>query len=195
MMYNNTMDSGYYFYTPINIINKMRSLWEEHSFWTREYIISAVDELKDIQPVTNRLLRNPADFGNALEPFYGQGAREFEKLLREHLLIAAQLVEDAKKGDTAAAEKTRAEWYQNADQISALLASLNPYWSYNEWKNLYNTHLRMVEDEAINRISGQYANEITVFDNLENQAREMADVMSRGIINQYKLYDNMMTYY
>jgi len=185
---------GYYFLTPINIINKMRSLWEEHSFWTREFIISAVDDLKDLQPVTDRLLRNPNDFGDVLEPFYGQGAREFERLLRDHLLIAAKLVTDAKKGDTQAANADRVQWYQNADQLAALLANLNPYWSYNEWRDMLHMHLSMVEDEATRRLMGQYVNEIMVFDNLEEQAREMADAMSKGIIDQFKLYENRMRF-
>lgn len=194
MMSNSTMNRGYYFFTPININNKTRSLWEEHSFWTREYIISAVEELKDLQPVTDRLLRNPTDFGDFFEPFYGRGAREFERLLRNHLLLAAQLVADAKKGDTQAAEKTREQWYQNADELSALLASLNPYWSYDEWRDMYHMHLRLVEDEATKRLKGQYAEGIMTFDNAEEQARVMADVMSSGIINQFNLCQNMMTY-
>lgn len=189
------MNRGYYFFSPINANNKLRSLWEEHSFWTREYIISAVEGLKDLQPVTDRLLRNPTDFGDFFEPFYGQGAREFERLLRDHLLLAAKLVTEAKAGDTQAADKTRREWYQNADQIAALLASLNPYWTFNEWQDLLYMHLRMVEDEATKRLMGQYADEIMVFDTLEEQAREMADVMSRGIIRQFRLYENRMTIY
>lgn len=37
------------------------------------------------------ILRNPADFARALEPFYGrQIAAEFERLLTEHLVIAAE---------------------------------------------------------------------------------------------------------
>lgn len=186
-MYMGPMNRGYNYFTPLNINNKMRSLWEEHSFWTREYIISAVDNLKDLQPVTDRLLRNPTDFGDVLEPFYGQGAREFERLLRGHLLLAAQLVENAKKGDTNAMEKTRAEWFQNADQIAALLAGLNPYWSFNEWRDMLHTHLRLVEDEAAKRLMGQYVEGIRVFDNTEAQARQMADLMTRGLIKQFKL--------
>jgi len=187
MMNNRTMNGDNYFFSPINIINRMRSLWEEHAFWSREFIVSAVDGLKDLQPVTNRLLRNPTDFGDFLEPFYGQGAREFEKLLREHLLLAGKLVTDAKKGDTKAADADRVQWYQNADQIAALLASLNPYWSFDEWRDMLHMHLRMIEDEATNRLKGQYGNEIMVFDSLEEQARDMADVMSMGIINQFQL--------
>lgn len=186
-MNNGMMFRDYFFYTPINIMNRMRELWEEHSFWTREYIVSAVDELNDLQPVTDRLLRNPTDFGDALEPFYGRGAREFERLLRDHLLLAAQLVADAKKGDTQAAERTRTLWYQNADRIAALLANLNPYWSYDLWRDMLFMHLGLVEDEATKRLMGQYAEGIMVFDNAEKQARQMADLLSRGIIRQFRL--------
>jgi hypothetical protein len=96
-------------------------------------------------------------------------------------------VADAKRGDTQAAERTRALWYQNADEISALLASLNPYWSFDEWRNMFHIHLRLVEDEATKRLMGQYTEEIMVFDNAEEQARQMADIMSQGIIRQFRM--------
>jgi hypothetical protein len=96
-------------------------------------------------------------------------------------------VADAKKGDTQEAEKTRALWYQNADRIAALLANLNPYWSYDQWRDMLFMHLRLVEDEATKRLMGQYAEGIMVFDNAEKQARQMADLMSQGIIRQFRL--------
>jgi len=45
----------------INLINLFRELWEEHIFWTRNFIISAIAGLDDLEYVTNRLLRNPTD--------------------------------------------------------------------------------------------------------------------------------------
>jgi hypothetical protein len=48
-------------------------------------------------------------------------------------------------------------------------------------------HLRLVEDEATKRLMGQYAEGIMVFDNAEKQARQMADLMSQGIIRQFRL--------
>lgn len=184
MMNNNR---GYYIFSPMNIINTFRKLWEQHSIWTRSFIISAAHDLPDIQYVTERLLRNPSDFASALEPFYGDESLEFERLLRDHLLIAADLVNAAKNGDTNAANAARRRWYMNADQIAQFLAQINPYWSYEEWMDMLNMHLRLVEQEATLRLQGQYEQDVALYDTLEEQALEMADVMSSGIISQFRL--------
>jgi len=183
----NNNNRGYNFFTPINIINTFRKLWEQHGLWTRSFIISAAEDLPDLQPVTNRLLRNPSDFAQVLKLFYGERSEEFEKLLREHLLIAAKLVNDAKKGDTNAVNMDRRNWYTNADQIAYFLGSINPYWSVQEWKDMMRLHLKLVEEEATKRLSGEYEADIALYDTIEEQALKMADMMSYGIINQFGL--------
>lgn len=184
---NNNINRGYYFFTPLNIIKLFRNLWEQHGLWTRSFIISTAANLPDLQFVTDRLLRNPSDFAAALQPFYMEQSKEFERLLREHLLIAAKLVDHAKKGDTQAADIDRKNWYANADQIAYFLSSINPYWSYEEWDDMMRTHLKLVEDEAVKRLKGQYAQDVALYDTIEKQALEMADMMSYGIISQFKL--------
>ncbi|CAM5420271.1 Acetylglutamate kinase OS=Lysinibacillus sphaericus OX=1421 GN=LS41612_06830 PE=4 SV=1 [Lysinibacillus sphaericus] len=63
-------------------------------------IISIVFNLPDLPFVQARLLRNATDLGNCLRPFYGdQIADRYAELIKEHLLIAAQLVTAANKGD------------------------------------------------------------------------------------------------
>ena len=187
-----SMNRGYYFFTPMNISNMMRHLWEQHSFWTRSFIISAAHDLPDLQVVTERLLRNPTDFAMVLQPFYGDDAMEFERLLKDHLVIAARLVDEAKKGNTEAADATRVEWYKNGDNIAYFLSSINQYWSFEEWRDMFRMHLNLVEQEAILRLTGKYAEDVGLFDTIEQQALSMADIMSDGIISQFRLYENRM---
>lgn len=189
------MNRGYYFFTPINIINTMRKLWEQHGLWTRSFIVSKAMDLPDLQYVTDRLLRNPTDFANVLNPFYGkENSKKFEQLLRDHLLIAAELVENAKKGDTVAANKSRENWYRNADEIAYFFSSINPHWSYPEWRDMMFHHLRLVEEEAALRLNKKYQEDIALYDTIEEQALQMADMMSRGIISQFSLFENRMTF-
>ena len=50
--------------------------------------------------MTDRLLRNQADIGNAIKPFYGDAAGDaLHGLLREHILGAAALLNAAKAGE------------------------------------------------------------------------------------------------
>lgn len=171
----------------ITLMNTFRKLWEQHIMWTRTFIISTAAELNDLDLVTKRLLRNPGDFAKVLERYYGrQKADEFQALLEDHLLIAADLVNSAKDKNISKAEDARKRWYKNADDIADFLSRINPYWSKNEWKRLLYEHLRMTEAEAVERLSGQYANDIAVYDEIEDEALKMADYMTMGIQRQFR---------
>src|SRR5687768_7067325 len=52
----------------------MRRLWEDHIVWTRMFIVSSVAGLPDAGPAAERLLRNQAEIGDAVKPFYGEAA-------------------------------------------------------------------------------------------------------------------------
>jgi len=166
--------------------NAIRKLWEQHTVWTRATIVSLVFDLPDVDYVTNRLLQNPVDFGNLFSVYYGDriGGR-LRDLLREHLVIAAELVKAAKAGDSESAAEIEKRWYANGDEIAAFLGRINPFWSKEEWTMMYRTHLDLVKEEAVNLITGNYQEESSVYDRLETQALEMADTMTKGIISQF----------
>jgi hypothetical protein len=90
--------------------DSMRKLWEDHITWTRNVIISfEVNEpdpsvvLPDLNAALGRLLRNQADIGNAIKPYYGDSAgNQLTELLREHILIAGEILQAVKTGNAAA---------------------------------------------------------------------------------------------
>src|SRR5690348_9226957 len=84
----------------------MRKLWEDHITWTRLAIVSFAGNLPDLPATEQRLLRNQADIGNAVKPFYGRKAgNQLTRLLREHILGAVALLQAAKSGDSTAIAK------------------------------------------------------------------------------------------
>ena len=156
--------------------------------WTRSFIISTAFNLADLEYVTKRLLRNPADFADVLRPFYGiEKAEIFNNLLTEHLEIGASLVNAAKAGDTKAADEARRKWYANADEIAAFLSEINPYWNEMAWKTYLYDHLKMTENEAGQILTGQYEASIVQYDAIQKEALDMADYMANGIIKQFRL--------
>lgn len=170
----------------LGLSNTFRQLWEQHSAWTRMTIMSLVFDLPDVELVTQRLLQNPVDFGNALKEFYGDEiASKFSDLLKEHLVIAAELVKAAKAGDNKTAADAEKRWYANADEIAAFLAKINPNWSEEEWKMMLHRHLMLVKAEAVSMLTKNYEQGIKIYDEIENQALGMADEMTQGIVNQF----------
>jgi hypothetical protein len=96
--------------TAVDLKLGMRQLWEDHVTWTRLFIVSALADLPDKSATTDRLLKNQVDIGNAIKPYYGDAAGEkLSALLKQHILIAADIVTAAKANDTAN-RRRRAGW-------------------------------------------------------------------------------------
>jgi len=170
----------------VDYIITFRRLWHQHVLWTRLFIISVAHDLGDLDLTTKRLLRNPADFAEVLEPCYGaEAADKFKDLFTQHLEIGGDLVKAAKKGDMKTVMKKEKEWYKNADEIAEFLPSINPCWTFEEWQKMMYDHLRMTENEAVQRLHGKFAKDIAQYDEIEDEAMMMADVMSSGVIRQF----------
>jgi hypothetical protein len=165
----------------------MRKLWEDHVTWTRLYIISAAAGLPDTELTAQRLLQNQTDIGNAVADFYGRdAANKLTALLRDHILIAADLVGAAKAGDQAKTADAKKRWYDNADEIAAFLHGANPRnWPLATLQSLMKTHLDQTLDEATHRLQGKYDQDIKDYDEIVEHILHMADALSSGIIKQF----------
>jgi hypothetical protein len=167
--------------------DEMRRLWEDHVTWTRLAIISLTGDTPDTEASVGRLLQNQTDIGDAIKPFYGDAAgQELTGLLREHILIAADLIAAARAGDETALADAQARWTANADEIASFLAAANPRsWDLDEMKTMLHEHLRLTANEAIARIQGDWAADVAAYDQIHLQALGMADMLSNGIVKQF----------
>jgi hypothetical protein len=165
----------------------MRKLWEDHITWTRMVIVSTFADLPDQGPTVERLLQNQEDIGDAIKPFYGDAAGEqLSALLRDHILIAAEILVAAKNEDSAALDDAIERWYANADDIAAFLNAANPEnWPLEEMRTMMRDHLDLTLQEAVAYLNGDYVASIAFYDQVHIQALEMADMLSEGIIRQF----------
>jgi hypothetical protein len=106
-------------------------------------------------------------------------------LIKDHLVIAAQLVKAAKAGDKVAAADIEKRWYANADEIAIFLNCINPYWSRETLMNMWHEHLALVKAQAVARLKKDYASDIAYYDKGEELLLEMADEFTEGIIRQF----------
>jgi hypothetical protein len=165
----------------------MRKLWEDHITWTRLAIISLEGGTPDTSATVARLLRNQADIGNAVKPFYGKAAgNKLTQLLRAHILIAADVVAAAKAGDGAKLTAAQAQWVRNANQIAAFLHSANPrFWPLGTMKAEMQMHLRLTTEEAVAHLQGRWSADVAAYDKVHLHILHMSDLLAEGLIKQF----------
>jgi len=171
---------------PVVFHQDMRKLWEDHITWTRLYIVSAVAGLPDLDATAGRLLQNQADIGAAVATFYGDDAgAALTDLLRQHILIAADLVAAAKAGDEAGVTTQSDLWYANAEEIAHFLADANPAWPFAAVSQMMRTHLDQTLAEATARLTQDWDADIAAYDDIHLHILTMADALADGIVQQF----------
>jgi hypothetical protein len=162
---------------------QMRKLWEDHVTWTRMVIVSVAADLPDRQAAVARLLANQDDLGDAIKPYYGDAAGErLAQLLREHIVIAADVLTAAKAGDSEALNAALERWYDNA----AFLNAANPRnWPLEEMRRMMREHLDLTTAEAVARLGGEWEADVRAYDRAHEQVLQMADMLSDGIVQQF----------
>jgi hypothetical protein len=171
----------------LKLRSDMRKLWEDHITWTRLAVISLTTGSPDTNATVARLLRNQADIGNAIKPYFGKAAgNELTRLLREHITIAAELITAAKEGDQAKAADAQARWQTNADRIAAFLNKANPVaWKLGEMRAMMRSHLRLTTQEVVARLQQRWNADIAAYEKIHRQILGMADMLSGGIVAHF----------
>jgi hypothetical protein len=177
MMYTQSM---------VDLRMAMRKLWEDHITWTRNYIISAVADLDDAGKVAERLLKNQDDLGNAIKPFYGEEAgKKLAALLRDHIMIAVEVIKAAKAGNNADLGAAQKRWSANADDIAVFLSGANPNWPKQTLMDMLHTHLALTTNEVVGRLQKDYAGDIMAYDKGHDHMLMLADALTDGIVKQF----------
>jgi len=164
----------------------MRKLWEDHIVYTRNYIISALAGLPDEAKIAERLLRNQDDIGVAIKPYYGDAAgKQLATLLRDHILIAAEIVAAAKAGAMDQVAAGQKKWTANGADIAAFLSGANPNWPRKDMQHMLQMHLDLTTGEVVGRLNKDWAADIKSYDEGHAHMLMFADTLTDGIIKQF----------
>jgi hypothetical protein len=165
----------------------MRTLWDDHTTWTRAAVVSVAGNLPDISSVVNRLMKNQEDIGNAIKPFFGeQAGMKLTELLKEHIQQAYDLLVAARDGNQKEVDRLTRAWYENADKIASFLTSANSkYWPIDMTKKHMHEHLDLTLHEGVVRIQGKWEEDVKAWDAAHAQIMSMADMLSDGLLRQF----------
>ena len=164
----------------------MRTLWEDHITYTRNYIISALADLPDMDAVAKRLLKNQDDIGDAIKPYYGKDAgNKLTALLRDHIMIATEVVKAAKSGNTDQLTGAQEKWSANGKDIAAFLSSANPNWPLKDLQDMLQVHLDLTTGEVVGRLNKDWASDIRSYDEGHAHMLMFSDMLADGIAKQF----------
>ncbi len=164
----------------------MRRLWEDHITWTRNYIVSALAGLEDQDAVAQRLLRNQDEIGAAITPYYGDAAgRQLATLLRDHILIATEVVSAAKGGNGGQLAAAQRKWAGNGDDIAAFLSGANPHWSGADLQAMLRAHLDFTTREVVARLKKDWNGDVKAYDDGHAHMLMFSDALTAGIAKQF----------
>jgi hypothetical protein len=170
----------------VDLKSAMRKLWEDHIEYTRNYIISALAGLPDQDAIAQRLLANQDDIGNAIKPYYGeQVGAKLAALLKDHILIATEVVKAAQSGDKQVLAAAQAKWSANGRDIAAFLSGANPNWSKTDLEKTLQKHLDLTSGEVVGRLQKDWAADIKSYDEGHAHMLMFADILSAGIVKQF----------
>lgn len=170
-------------YGQMNLIVNYRTLWLNLSIWTRAFLLSLVSELPNTKAVSDRLYEIPIQLGSILQLIFGQqSAEKFIHLLSTHIIQMQTAISAQKNANQTALSDSVKLLYQNADEISAFLEQINPFWFKAQWQNLLYTYISMTLDESTALLSGDYTRDIQIFDRIQYQTLLIGDYMANGIV-------------
>jgi hypothetical protein len=164
----------------------MRKLWSDHVIWTRDYIVAAIAGSPGANAAATRLLKNQDDIGAAVAGFYGKAAGDkLTALLKQHIMIAVDLIAAAKGNDQAKYNATDQLWKKNGDEIADFLSQANPNWPKATLASMMAAHLATTTKEVVARLNKKWDEDTAAFDEVYNHILHMSDALSDGIIRQF----------
>lgn len=165
----------------------MRDLWSAHMYWTLITVDAYFNDPKGLSAKLDRLLQNQKHIGTAIVPYYGQAAGDqLAKLLTIHIQDAVPVLKAAKENDKDALGKAVKDWYANAKDIGAFLASANPKnWTAKETESALEMHITHTIAYSVSILKSDYTQSFSGFETALNHMLYLADILTEGIAKQF----------
>lgn len=170
----------------VNLNNRLRRLWSQLAMWRRDYLVSLASNLEDLQLITNQLYQVTTDFGNVFESFFGvEAANRMEYYFTVQASILNEIANAVKTGNEEAANNATKRLYENVDDMSAYLASINPHWNEVNLRSLFYDYYKQTVLEIVTILSGNMAGAIRLYEDLEDYVLKIADYLASGFIRYF----------
>lgn len=168
----------------INLIKDSRFLMTQLAYLSREYLVAVFSGFGNAEAIANRLYNIPYTFQKKAQLIFGTPlSEEFLHLLTMHVTIIRSLANALQIGDQAAADYSVQQLYQNAADIAAHYAKINPFWDETHWRTLLFNYVGMLIQDAVALASRDFEKDMDIFDRMLLSALLMGDYHAEGFLD------------
>ncbi len=170
-------------YEQMSTLIAFLELWSQLAMWTRSLVVSTAENLENKTATVNHLFTIPTDLYYTFRIFYGSAiSQQLLNLLTNFITNEWRLIDALKAGNRENVDESTVRIYQTADDLAAMLSRINVYWDEEQWKSLLYQFIRLMIDEMVAMMAGEYEREIEIYRRLEESAKLIGSYMARGII-------------
>jgi hypothetical protein len=163
-----------------------RRLMEDQLAYTRNYIISEIGGLRDTGAVQDRLMKNQDDMSNMIKGYYGDDAgTKLSSLLHDSVNNVVGVVQAAKGKNQKALSDAQAKATGTADEIASFFANVNTNLNKDDVSASLHKQLDFITAQANARVKKDWKSDIDAYDQGEDEALKLSDMMVDAIAKQY----------
>lgn len=167
------------------IFNQLLRYWMDFAHWSRALFTSTMYGQDIHETIEKRLIKNVGNFSNILQTYYGESVgQRFENILTDLYKNLFKASDALHMGDMEQANALNDAMYGNLDELTELLASLNPILEKEELRASLYQLLYLTLEEAVMIYSSQYEESILQYDEIVSQAAAISQEMAYALINQ-----------
>ena len=171
-----------------NADEQMNLLWRDHVSLTRMFLMDSLlhNNKAALDETTKQLLQNQDKLGANYARIYGnkQLGNEYAKLLKEHILIAAEIVQNAKNNKPN--DEAIKKWYKNKDELVQFISTYNKNIDPQILNKHYTDHLDLTTQELLHMLKGNYPASFDYYNRALASALQMSQYIgSKSYNNNY----------
>ncbi|HWQ78233.1 MAG TPA: hypothetical protein VN381_05420 [Anaerovoracaceae bacterium] len=170
-------------YEQLSAIFVIRMFWIELNTWIRNYMLSRYVGLGLSDQILDRLKGVPVEFVGFLRLIFSEAAGdEYVQLFENYIDLIDQFITAQMENNATRINEITQQLFQNADARAALFVSLNPYLNEGQWRNMMRNNVRTTINESTTFLTGNYARNIEIFSSLLDQAENMGNAFTDGLL-------------
>jgi hypothetical protein len=173
----------YLTYEQMNLINAFRSINVNYAVFSRFMFDCMVRESPCFEAAYSRLLLVPYETFQIFSNYYSEeDGTKIYNLMVQDIVFMKRLTEALIDRDEKDALEIMRRWEENIGLLSEQYASLNVYWTREQWQSLLLRNFHLVYQQILSVVADDCSLSFGIFDRVKSLATLIGDYQARGII-------------